>query len=54
LIVVKEAYLGKPAEEKSLHVDIKTRALSYATIVSLVILGIFPTALIQWIQEAIK
>lgn len=54
LMVVKEAYLGKPAEEKSLHVDIKTRALSYATIVSLVILGIFPTALIQWIQEAIK
>jgi len=55
LMVVKEAYLGKPApEEKPLHVDFKTRFLSYATIVALVILGVFPTILIQWAQGAVK
>lgn len=55
LMVVKEAYLGKPAPgETPLNVDLKTRFLSYATIVALVILGVFPTILIQWAQGAVK
>lgn len=54
LMVVKEAYLGKaPAEEKPLVIDLKTRLISYASIASLVILGVFPALLIQWAQAAI-
>lgn len=53
LMVAKEAYLGKSAEP-SLSLCLKTKVLSYVTIILLVIFGIFPTLLIQWSEAALS
>ncbi|MBI1870844.1 MAG: NADH-quinone oxidoreductase subunit N [Chlamydiae bacterium] len=55
LMVVKEAYLGKPESGQGLlFLGIKTRLLSYASIASLIILGVFPTGLVHWLESIIK
>ncbi|MBI1883429.1 MAG: NADH-quinone oxidoreductase subunit N [Chlamydiae bacterium] len=55
LMVIKEAYLGKvEGNANTLVVDIKTRLISYAAIISLVIMGVFPTPLIHWIEGMVR
>ncbi len=53
LMVAKEAYLAK-SDAPEIHPCIKTRLISYAAITILVVVGVFPTPLIQWIESILK
>lgn len=54
LMVVRESYLGEPAaDDVGLVVDLKTRLLSYVSITIILVLGVYPTPLIDWVERII-
>lgn len=55
LMVVKEAYLTEASKDaQPLLPSIKTKLLSYASVAVIILLGIFPSHLVKWIEMMFK
>jgi len=55
LMVVKESYLSEaPKDAPALSPSIKTKVLSYISVAAIILLGIFPSHLVKWIEMLFK